>query len=118
LLALIFGSVYAAAASIQITSTPIRTLENNSVSMFGHQTFGYWVGGQEADGPVVADGRRVRGVQGKDASRRPGSSCEARAVSVSSTRALAAPHREPLGDAAAGSEDVLLLGLLGADDQF
>jgi hypothetical protein len=39
-------------------------------------------------------------------------------VSVSSTRALAAPHRERLGDAAAGSEDVLVLGPLGADDEF
>jgi hypothetical protein len=41
-----------------------------------------------------------------------------RAVSVSSTGALAAPHRERLGHTAAGSEDVLLLGLLGAEDEL
>ena len=66
----------------------------------------------------MADGPLVGGVKERTTSRRPGSSCETRAVSVSSTRALAGSHREPLGDAAAGSENVLLLGVLGADDEL
>ena len=66
----------------------------------------------------MADGPRVGLVQGEHGVAQAGFELRDAGGVGQQHGALAAAHRERLGRAAAGSEDVLPLGVLGANGEF